>query len=77
MLECDVGRGVICLLVCGVGAGAGQLEEDPGGGRCEPSMGAFQNASMHFETPAGVLFELSGALRLAGEELFHSACDEY
>ena len=55
MLECDVGRGVICLLVCGVGAGAGQLEEDP----------------------AGVLFELSGALRLAGEELFHSACDEY
>ena len=27
----------------------------PGGGRCKPSMGAFQNASMHFETPATAL----------------------
>ena len=47
-------------------AGGGSTEEDPGGGRCKPSLGAFQNASMHFETPARVLFGRATALRLVG-----------
>jgi len=52
-------RGAVSAVV-----GAGSREKPPAGGRCKPSLGAFENASLHFQTPTREFSARPVALRL-------------